>query len=462
MAGHDIDPGTSSYSAAHHHRTRPPLPAEAIPDILTRARGGGGAATLFLVCAVLAVIGAVALVLMVLQGPEPRGKWGYIAATTAFILSTAQAAPVLAFATRLAKGFWAIPVRRAAELWGVSSLVTLPLLAVLLFQLPDWKGRPSIWFDWPWAPQAYDLAMFVGFTVLALAIIYFTTRPDRITVEDLASRGALRARSGWIGAHRQWLHLSGSIVMLGAMYLMMHAYVHIYVVSDLAMSLIPHFHSAIYPAYHGVSGLQGAIATTILTLGALRRWGGLERYIGLDQFWGAAKLLLATSLLFFYFTWNEFIIYWYGRQPSEIALLGLMMFQTARALFIVSFACNFILPWLLLIWNPLRVSIKGPQVVAAIVIFGNLVDRLRIYGTAWDPNYKVGDHLDVTHLPTLHFPGILEILVCVGAIAAVLALYVLALRRFPVISLWEYRFGWLLMIERPLHRLRAIAIAKPN
>jgi molybdopterin-containing oxidoreductase family membrane subunit len=444
--------------------------------------------------AIVALAGLGALVGMAAEGPEPRAKWGYAAGTLAWLLSTAQTAPILALTTRLAKGYWAVPLRRAAELFTVAGLVTTPLFIVLLFQLPDWRGRWSIWFDWPGGPQLHDSLALITLSLAGLALLYLTCLPDLAGTRDAetggrgdAARGGRgdaetrghgdtgidaltasprlrvsaspRLALGWSGAAGQWRALTAGIVLLGVFYFMLLVFVHVFIVSDLAISLVPGWRSAIIPPYHGVSALQAGVATTILALFALRRFGGLEAHIGLHPFWGAAKMLLALSLLFFYFTWAELLTTWYGRTPEELFLLELLMFGPYLPLFVASFCLNFVLPFALLIWNPIRVSINGPAAVAALVVAGNLVDRLRIYVAAWSVAGPVGQHLE--HAPSAHLPTLPELLVMLGAPAAVLLLYLLALRLVPPISLWEYRARALLSIERPYLRTEVAVVGKP-
>jgi hypothetical protein len=57
-----------------------------------------------------------------------------------------------------------------------------------------------------------------------------------------------------------------------------------------------------------------------------RRFGGLKEYLAVDQFWALSKPLLALSLFWFYFSWSEFLTFWYGRTPTEhnLLLLGEM------------------------------------------------------------------------------------------------------------------------------------------
>ena len=440
-------------------------PEFAAHDLSSRTGRTGGAFWVgVLVLAALGILGLLALIALVAGGAEPRGRWGYVAAAFAFIFSTFQAAPALAFLTRLAKGFWGIGLRRAAELGAVAGLVTTPMFLILMAQLPDWTGRRSIWFGWPGAPHLWDSIAMILLAFTGLALLYINCIPDFASAFHL--RGSALARTlslGWTGTHRQWQVLSAGVVVLGALYLVLYVVLTVFVVSDIAMSLVPGWGSSVFPPYHGVSAFQAGIATTLLIAGAMRRFGDMRPYIRMDAFWSAAKPMLATSLLFFYFTWSEIIIPWYGRTPREQAILELLMFGPYLPLFIISFVCNFVLPFFLLIWNPIRVSINGPIFVGTIIVFGNLIDRIRIYVASWSVAGPPNIHeLEPGHLPPAFLPGLPEALVVLGSIAAVGALYLLALRLVPGVSLWETKYGLLFKVEQPYLRTEVAVVAKPR
>jgi molybdopterin-containing oxidoreductase family membrane subunit len=446
---------------AERSRVRPVSAEEATRDLVEHLRGGGVYWAAIVVLAVLAVAGTVALGRLVASGPQPYAKWGYTAAVVAFLISTFQAAPVVTFTSRLGKGFWGIPLRRAAELGTLASLVTMPLLIVLLFQLPDFQGRPSIWFDWPGGPRLWDAVAIVVFAVLGLGLLFLSSLPDLAAARDARPRGLFRRLSlGWRGTTRQWQVLSAGVVVLGAFYLMLFVFVNLLVVSDLALSLVPGWHSAVMPPYHALSGLEAGVATTLLLLAGLRRFGGLERYIGLDPFWAAAKLLLPLTLLFFYFTWAELLTNWYGRLPDEQQVFSLFMFGPYLWPFVLSFGLNFVVPFLLLIWNPIRVSIAGPTAVAALVVIGSLVDRVRIYVPAWSIAGPVTETID--QLPPFQPPELSDFLIVLGAVALVGLLYLLAMRLFLPVSLWEYKQGVLLSRERAFVKTELTVLAKPR
>jgi hypothetical protein len=435
-------------------------PREAAQDLVGHAPGGAAYWVAVLALAVLAAAGAVGLALLAASGPEPRAKWGYPAATLAFLLSTAGAAPLLAFASRLGRGYWGIPLRRVADLFALGGLVAAPLCILLLAQLPEWRGRPSIWFDWPGAPGLWDGVAIVSLALAGLALVYVSGLPDLAAARDVR-----RARWGWLalgwsGSLRRWDVVGVAVKALGALYALLFVYVNLLVSSDLAMSLVPHWQSAVIPPYHAISGFEGGIGTTIVALAVARRFGGLARYVTRDQFHAAAKLLLALALLYFYFTWCELLTYWYGRRPEEVWLLGLLMFRSYGGPVLLAFVLCCLAPFLLLLWNPIRGSIGGATAAAALVLIGLFFDRVRMYVAAWQVAGPVGQ--EPGELPSLLWPGLLDVLVMLGLPAAALLLYLLALRLVPAVSLWEYRQGRLLRVEREFVRARVAVIAKPS
>ena len=400
------------------------------------------------VLAALTLVGMVGLVSLALSGPEPRGRWGYVAGTAVFVLSACQVAPAVAFTTRLGRGFWGARLRRVADVFGLSGLISAPVLVLLLLELPDWHDRPSIWFDWPGAPVAWDAVAVLGLAVAGAALVWFDTWPERRTAR-------------WVGTTRQWRALTRGLIVLGALYCLLLVFVHLLVASDLALSLVPGWHSAVIPAYQVVSGYEAAIALAVVAL-AVIRWLDPSAGSRPDAFHSCAKLLLALGLLWFYFVWCELLTYWYGRTPDEQSLLGLFMFGPGAGLFLVSLLGQFLLPVSVLIWHKARTSPRVTTGVAAAVLIGSFVDRLRLYVGAWAvATPRPQEHLP-DPLPPLPLPGLAELAACVGILAAVGLVVLLTLRRSGAVARWEVEAVERLTPERRLLRTRVPVVARPS
>jgi hypothetical protein len=203
----------------------------------------------------------------------------------------------------------------------------------------------------------------------------------------------------------------------------------------------------------------------------MRRFGGYERYFGIDQFWALSKPLLAFSLLWFYFWWGSFITFWYGRQPGETALIQFLILDSYRIPLIFSFLFNFIGPLVALVWNPVRRSIWGPTIVGVGVLFGALINHIRWYVAPFSvldpPEGKDWPHVATLMsfedaIPAGQLPGIADVLIIVGGIAGASLLFMLINKIIPVVSMWEVGEGLRLVKVRRYLARYAMVIAKSH
>ncbi len=416
-----------------------------IEALLTRPRGLAGPAfgAAAGVLGLLALAAGVNLGMLALGSAEPRAKWGYTASAVAFLLQTFQGAPLLALTARLTKSLWAASLNRIAELMALGGLITAPVFVLLLFQLPDWHTRPSIWFDWPGAPQGYDAAAILMLALAGLSLVELTTRPDRRSANP-----------------KHWALLDAGAGTLGAIYALLYVYVQVLLMGDLAMSLVPGWHSAIVPASHAIQGLQAGFASVVLAAALTRRLGRVQHAMPLDAFWSASKLLLALTLLLFYLFWAEFLTYWYGRRPDEQTLLTLLMFGPYAVPFALSLLLNFAAPFALLIWNRVRRSVAGPMAAAASIVLGSLFEQIRLFVPAWSLAGPVRKELEA--IPPAVFPALPDVLILIGLPAAAALLTICALRAVAPVSIWEYKSELLLKADEPYLRAEVTVLAKPS
>lgn len=449
---------------------------------------GRGWAPAALVLGLLFLIGIVGLILRIAGGFGNRSDWAYTAATMGFLLSTVAGAPVVAIITRLVKAQWGRPIRRLADLWALALIAPLILFIFTVMTLPPvgdtWTkptllGRLNIWFDWPFgAPRLWD-AVIVGALVLGgLGLLLVESGPD---LRYLTARGIGWGRAlgplarYFVPSMWNYNFLRRNLNVLGGLYVAVVIGVATFIGVDFAMSLTPGWRSAIFGPYVALTTFEGGLATVILTCYVLRRAGYAE-YIGLDQFWAMSKLLFSVAMLWFYFTWSDFIIVWYGRTPREIAVLEQVYFGANFTPFVLTFLGCFLLPWGILVINKFRHSILGPVVASGIVLLGLLFDRVRIYVSSFNipsgnptPSNEACPVLDVTcrfipldQLRPPLFPNVVDLMIMIGFIAGAVFLYLIAMRLVPVISLWEYGEGLLLKLDKTFLRTLVRVIGKPQ
>ena len=452
-------------------------PAEVTHDLVSRQQSTGRTFQVAVVVfGALFVLGIVGFVLRVMDGVSDTAIWGYHAAAFTFILATAQAAPMVAIAPRLARAHWRRPISRAAELFTVVGLFNILLFIPLLWVLPSLDdGRRTLWFfgdtqNVPeYMPQIAASLALILLVLIGLVLLWVSSLPDLAAIRDRSTgrkqRIFARLASGWIGTSRQWHMLHRRIGIAGAFYFMMLVFVHFLISVDFAMALVPGWIDALFPATQAHNALQSGVATVLITMFLLRRFGGYGDYIGLDQFWGLGKLLFALSLLWFWFWFSSFNILWYGAKPNERAVLDLLMFGPYQTVFIAAFLCLFVIPLFTMIWNPLRKSIWGPTLLAAVVLVGAFLDKIRIYVASYSAP-GIGDPAVDKHelhtIPAAVTPGLPDVLIWVGAISGSILVYMLASKIFPPINIWEQKELLLYKVHKPFHRTEVLVLGKPE
>jgi len=478
----------TSHHAEAHAGGHAPLPQgktarQLTEDVLERmrmARERTGAP--LLIASVLSVAGLVGILLKLSHGFGDRAAWGYYAAIVGWLLSTACSAPIIVIVTRLARGDWRRPFTRIGDIYAFTPAIMLLLVTPVMLALPPLEGRRNLYMNWPGAPHVYIFLAFLGLAIIGPLLAYLATLPDMATLRDNDEGSGEFARSRasyWIGSVRQWaVHRSGLVFLAGPLYFIMLGGVQLIYATDFSMSLIPGWMDAVYPAYVGVTGLQAGMATLIISMYVVRKAGHLENYITRDHFWTLSKILLPLSLMWFYFFWSAFIIMWYGKKPNEQAVMALLVgwppgitqgmlgLGPGFPFFALSALCNFILPFVIMVWNPVRYSIIGPTIVSVIIVFGNLMDRIRLYTSAFSiPNEWVQLHeleLDKVlehHLPT---PDMADWLLFAGAFGLFGFILLTASRVVPMLSVWENKEGLLYRVVRPFHHGHVTVVGKPD
>ncbi len=426
------------------------------------------------VCAVLLVLGVIGFVLRLTGGVGDKVLWGYHAALFAFILTTCQAAPMAAIAPRMAKAEWRRPISRTAELFTVVGIFNLLLFIPLLWVLPSLEDeRRSLWFftenaDVPvYSPHIWTGLALLALVAIGVMMLWVSALPDLAALRDHSSgwrqRWGSRLARGWYGTSKQWHMQKNRLGILGAFYFLMLVFVHFLVSVDFAMTLIPGWIDALYPATHAANALQAGAATVIVTMYVLHRWCGYKDVITLEHFWGLGKLMFALSLLWFWFWFSSFIILWYGKKPSEQAAIELLMTGPYWPIFLTTFLLCFVVPLFVLMWNNVRKSIMGPTLIACGILIGTFLDRVRLYVGA----YSVADRshqkeLSLDAIPAAHTPGLEDILLILGVLGGSVLVYLLATRVFPVVNIWERKEGSMYEWHKPFHRTEVKVLAKPE
>jgi molybdopterin-containing oxidoreductase family membrane subunit len=139
------------------------------------------------------------------------------------------------------------------------------------------------------------------------------------------------------------------------------------------------------------------------------------------------------SLLWFYFTFSEYLTAFFGNEPTEMRVFYYKFTGPFAPYFWGMVVCNFVIPVALLSFSRTR-RIPGIFVASATVVVGMWLERLNI----------VIPSLANPRLPYptgFYVPSLAEWGLFVGGIATFMLGFVLFSRFFPLISIWEIQEG---------------------
>jgi Ni/Fe-hydrogenase subunit HybB-like protein len=226
------------------------------------------------------------------------------------------------------------------------------------------------------------------------------------------------------------------------------------------MSLVPGWKDSILPPLYTVTSFQSGLGLILVVLFILRRWGGYEGYIGVSTFWSASKLLLAFTLLWAYHTFAFFITYWFGRMEVEQNIIKYFYIQSYGGAFAANFFFTFVVPFLVLLWNPVRKTAWGPALAGLAALAGALLFNLKTFVGAFNAGdiYAIG----LGSVPATAWPDVWDVFIVIGGLGAAAFIYLVATRFIPVLSVWETKEGAKYQRMDTLIRGRYLVLAKPE
>jgi molybdopterin-containing oxidoreductase family membrane subunit len=207
--------------------------------------------------------------------------------------------------------------------------------------------------------------------------------------------------------------------------------VHTIVSFDFAVSIMPGWHTTIFPPYFVAGAIFSGFAMVVTVLVFVRKIFDLQNIITLDHLEKMNKVILATGMMVGYAYSMEFFIAWYsGVQFEQFVFINRMFGPYAWAYWIMV-SCNVIFPqffW----FKKIRRSIPVMMVIVLFVNVGMWFERFVIVVTSLHRDFLPSSWGMFT--PTLYDAGIL-----LGSFGLFFTLVILFTKALPVISIAEVK-----------------------
>ena len=424
------------------------LPYGQIREDLFRPLGGASRKYLLVTffVSVVALAGLIAWGVQLRYGMGVTGLqrpifWGFYIVDFVFWIGISHAGTLISAILRLSEAAWRKPVTRAAEAITVFALMIggmFPIIhlgrAWLFYWLIPYPNERLLWPNFR-SPLLWDLTAIVTYVTGSVIYLYLPLIPDMAQLAEHNTpwrRRVYRALAlGWTGSDREWHALERAMKLMAGIILGVAVSVHTIVSWDFAMAIAPTWHSTIFGPYFVVGAIFSGIAALLIVMATIRKTLNLERYLTPHHFNNLAKLLLLMSLLWAYFTAAENLTVWYGNAPDEMAVFGARTRGPYAPYFWSMVILNFVVPFVLLGIRRLR-TISNAIIASVCVLIGMWLERFLI----------VVPTLANPRMPSAfssYAPTWVELAVTAATFAALVMLYLIFAKLFPIIAVWEFK-----------------------
>lgn len=362
-------------------------------------------------------------------------SWGFYIVNFVFFIGISHAGTLISAILRLSKAEWRRPITRMAE------VITAIVLAIGgLHPILD-LGRPDRMLNLFTAgrlqsPLLWDVSSITAYFTASTVYLYVPMIPDIAKLRDRGGRlnwFYKFAAWGYEGTPKQKRILEKAINILMVMVIPIAISVHTIISYIFSMTLQPGWHSTIFGPYFVVGAIFSGIAALLIVMIVFRKVYHYEAYLKEIHFRYLSTLLLIMSLLWFYFTFSEFLTGVFGSEPHEMAII-MYKFTGPFAVFFWSMVvCNFVIPVIILSFKKFK-TITGILIASIAVVIGMWLERfIIVVPSLANPrvDLPIGSYL----------PSLTEWALFAGGLSAFMLGFLAFSKIFPLISIWEIEEG---------------------
>ena len=373
--------------------------------------------------------------------------WGWDITNFVWWVGIGHAGTLISAILLLFRQGWRTGVNRAAEamtIFAVMCAGQFPIwhmgrvwLAFFIMPYPNTRG--PVWVNFN-SPLLWDVFAISTYFTVSLLFWYSGLLPDLATVRDRAKTKLRKllygvASFGWTGSTKHWQrHESLSLVLAGLATPLVLS-VHTIVSFDFATSVIPGWHTTIFPPYFVAGAIFSGFAMVQTLMIILRKVFGLQEYITLGHIEAMNKVIVLTGSIVGIAYITELFIAWYGQNPYEWYAFKenrANLFSPYGWSYYLMMFCNVVSPQMF--WfKKLRRNIGFTFFMSIIVNIGMWYERFVIIVTS---TYR--DYLP-SSWSTYYSPSIYEIGFYLGTFGLFFTCFFLFAKYFPVIAVAEIK-----------------------
>jgi molybdopterin-containing oxidoreductase family membrane subunit len=368
--------------------------------------------------------------------------WGFAIVNFVWWIGIGHAGTLISAILLLLKQDWRTSINRFAEAMTLFAVAQAGMFPVLHMGRP-WLGYwlipyPNSMWLWPQprSPLIWDVFAVTTYLTVSLLFWYVGLVPDLATLRDKAKTMWQKVTFGifalgWRGSARHWARYQMAYLLLGGLATPLVVSVHTVVSWDFAISMIPGWHTTIFPPYFVAGAIYSGFAMVITLAIPTRKWFHLEDLITMRHLEAMAKVMLGTGLIVAYGYMMELFMAWYGGAKYEYYMIVNRITGPYGFFYWMLIACNIAIPQSL--WSGrVRRSVPILFLISIVINIGMWLERFEIVITSLHRDF----------LPSswgMYYPTQWDWATYIGTIGFFLVLMFLFVRFLPSISIFEMR-----------------------
>jgi molybdopterin-containing oxidoreductase family membrane subunit len=368
--------------------------------------------------------------------------WGFAIINFVWWIGIGHAGTLISAILFLLKQDWRTSINRFSEamtLFAVACAGMFPILHLGRPQLAYWLfPYPSSMWLWPQprSPLEWDVFAVSTYGTVSLVFWYVGLIPDLASMRDTAPKlwvqrvyGVLAL--GWRGSAIHWHRYQKAYLLLAGLSTPLVLSVHSIVSMDFAISIIPGWHTTIFPPYFVAGAIYSGFAMVLTLIIPLRSWYKLQDLITMRHIEAAAKVMLGTGLIVAYGYAMEAFFAWYSGDKYESFMYWNRITGPYAFTYALLILCNIAIPQAL--WSrKVRLNIPLVWCISIVVNIGMWLERFVIVVTSLHRDF----------LPSswgIYVPTKWDWATYAGTIGFFMFLIFLFVRFLPSISIFEVR-----------------------
>lgn len=368
--------------------------------------------------------------------------WGFAIVNFVWWIGIGHAGTLISAVLLLLNQHWRNSINRFAEamtLFAVACAGLFPILHLGRPWLFYWLFPvPNPMWVWPQFRSALVWDVFAVSTYFTVSFLFWFVGlvPDLASMRDRAKKRSVKMfygvlAMGWRGSAQHWHRYETAYLLLAGLATPLVVSVHSVVSLDFAESIMPGWHSTIFPPYFVAGAIFSGFAMVLTLVIPTRKLYHLDDFITMRHLDYMAKVMLATGLIVAYgYIMEVFYAYYSGNTYERYMMTNRMGGPYAIAFWMLML-CNVIVPQLL--WfRSLRRNLVVLFIVSIVINIGMWLERFVIVITSLHRDYLPGSW-------DMYYPTIWDWGTYVGTIGLFLALMFLFIRLMPTISIFEIK-----------------------